>query len=104
MPKKIEPRITKYMELCIICGKPAQWHHAIHTPQGSRDKATADGLLLPLCEDHHEGVCGAHKCAVVDTLCRVIAQLAWMLNQVATEEQKDELKKKFIERYGKSSI
>lgn len=55
MPKKIEPRITKYMELCIICGKPAQWHHAIHTPQGSRDKASADGLLLPLCEDHHEG-------------------------------------------------
>lgn len=102
--KKTVPKITKYMDLCIICGKPAQWHHAIHTPQGSRDKATVDGLLLPLCEDHHEGTCGAHKCAVVDRLCMVTAQIAWMLNQVATDDQKEDLKKKFIERYGKSSI
>ena len=95
------------MDYCLAhnCFKGAHWHHVIHTPAGSRDKASEDGLVIPLCSTHHEeSVDSPHRSALTDTLCGMIGQLAWMLNQLATEDEKDELKQKFKERYGKNYL
>jgi len=49
---------------CIICRRlgwgetPAQVHH-IRTGQGAAQRA-GDGLVLPLCPEHHQGATGLH--------------------------------------------
>lgn len=45
---------TEDMEHCIECGRqPVQYHHVFGGYAGNRDHATEDGLVIPLCLDHH---------------------------------------------------
>lgn len=106
MAKKIRPRITEYMDCCIICGAPAEWHHTLH---GSANRAFADedGLVIPLCPGHHRTAKEAvHKSYVTDTLCEIIGQLAFERNELADGKAKtiDEAKKHFLVRYGKAYL
>ena len=105
--KKLVPKITDYMENCVICGAPAEWHHVIHTPNGSRDKASEDGLLLPLCPAHHQtGKDAAHASIVTDRLCNIIGELAYERNVIASGEAAsvEEARDRFRERYGRNRL
>lgn len=86
----------------MICGNPiVEWHHAIHVPAGSRGKASEDGLVLPLCPEHHRtGRDAPHRNAVTDKLMMTIAEQAWMLNEALTEDEKADLICRFRRRYG----
>ena len=101
-----EPKITKYMYNCIICGKPAQWHHVLHG-YGMRHLADEDGLVLPLCPEHHQySDVSAHTNQTVDKLCQIIGELAFE-GRVLEEKRAEtvyEARELFRRRYGKKFL
>ncbi len=100
------PKITPYMDNCIICGKPAAWHHVLHGHKW-RKLADDDGLVLPLCPEHHQySDVSAHVNHVVDMLCMIIGELAFERNQLADGKAKsaEDAQKQFLARYGKKFI
>jgi hypothetical protein len=106
LAKKIRPRITEYMDSCIVCGMPAQWHHALHGT-ANRKLADEDGLIIPLCPVHHVvGKDAVHNCHTTDILCEIIGQLAFERNELAdgTAKTLAQAKMDFFKRYGKGFI
>ena len=75
-----DPRsiITKWMQYCMICGKPREHiHHALYNT-GKRKLADEDKLLMPLCQYHHEdSKNGVHNNAGMKTLSQALAQACW---------------------------
>ncbi len=104
MSKKA-PRITAYMDTCAVCGKPAAWHHVLHGQ--NRQKADEDGLILPLCPDHHQySDVAAHVNHTVDTLCEIIGELAYERNLLGDGKASnvEDARQQFRKRYGKNFI
>lgn len=100
------PKITEYMDNCIICGKPAAWHHVLHG-YGMRHLADEDGLVLPLCPEHHQySDISAHVNHTVDVLCQIIGELAFERNLLASGKVQSvhDAQLKFMERYGKKFL
>jgi len=93
---------TDDLDHCIICGRPAERHHIFG--KFSRKKSEEDGLILPLCPEHHtEGKNAVH-------LNYDMRRLTYILGQYAWESQYDGIAPKgvardlFRERYGKSYL
>lgn len=106
MSKKIKPRITKYMDYCVICGKPAAWHHVFHGSAG-RKLADEDGLVLPLCPEHHQySSVSVHMNHTVDVLCEIIGELAFERNALADGKAHtvEEARQLFFDRYNKNFL
>lgn len=106
MSKKVIPKITQFMDTCVICGKPAAWHHVLHG-FGTRPKADEDGLILPLCPEHHQySDVAAHVNHTVDVLCEIIGELAYERNLLADGKATGvaDARRQFSERYGKNYI
>lgn len=102
----ITPKITEYMDSCIICGKPAAWHHVLHGYRW-RHLADEDGLVLPLCPEHHQySDVAAHVNHTVDCLCQIIGELAFERNILAAGKAQSvkDAQLKFMERYGKKFL
>lgn len=107
---KYKTIITKYPDYCIICGKPAEGHHC---PYGTANRKLADedGLVIPLCSEHHRnGKMAAHKCKEVDVLLHIISQLTWEKRYIAKkgglpfEPIEEEAREMFRKRFGKSFL
>ncbi len=101
-----EPRVTKYMDCCAICGAPAAWHHLLHGAS-NRKLADEDGLILPLCPAHHQySDVAAHVNQTIDRFCQIIGQLAFERNQLADGKAKtiEEARQQFLDRYGKAYV
>lgn len=64
--------VTQCVELgCVVCKQPAQWHHCrggsytrVYGIVGGAGKAPHTHGI-PLCERHHTGADGIHKCVEV---------------------------------------
>lgn len=113
-PKSI---ITKWMQYCMVCGKPREHvHHALYNT-GKRKLADQDHLLIPLCQYHHEdSKNGVHNNVGMKTLSQALAEAIWEREYLAdyianlTDEEgnfiysKDkimqEAKDTFFKRYG----
>lgn len=103
---KINPRITEYMERCMICGRLAEWHHALHGT-ANRKLASEDGLVVPLCPYHHrESYTAVHRDEDMNLLVEMIGQQAFMMNQLedGKASTKEEAREQFIKRYGKAYL
>lgn len=102
----IVPRITEYMDCCLICGRPAAWHHVLHGHRW-RHLADEDGLVVPLCPEHHQySDVAAHTNHTVDVLLEIIGQLAYERNLLAEGKAQSvkDAQLKFMERYGKNFL
>ena len=88
--------MTDDLEHCFVCGRsPVQIHHCIF---GTRRKMSdSDGLIVPLCMDHHigskEGVHGQNY-----ALRRALMQQAQLVYE------KTHTREQFMERYGKNYL
>lgn len=102
---KSKPIITEFMEYCIICGKPAEWHHCF-SGTANRSISDADGLVIPLCTDHHNSSrMSAHQNKEMYTLIHIIGQLAWEKHYIYVNEcSESQARSDFMNRYGKSYI
>ena len=91
---KIKSKMTSDLEHCFVCGRsPVQMHHCIG---GIRRKLSdSDGLIVPLCLDHHlgskEGVHGQNY-----------GLRMALMQQAQTVYEKTHSRDEFMKRYGKS--
>lgn len=96
--------LTKY-ESCILCGETQTIHHH-HLIEGSkRQLSDADGLIVPLCAYHHDlSARSVHLMPEMNTMSKIIGQLAWERNYCAEGHSVEEARQAFLERYSKSYI
>lgn len=107
---------TDRTEYCFICNKPS---HGVHHLLFGKDRANADadGVFFPICDECHMlghmddkmGIGYAkdsriHDNVMAEKLSKMLGETMWMLDQVADAEKRDELKIKFIKRYGRSYL
>lgn len=87
--------ITDDLEHCIVCGRgPVQLHHVFYGR--NRKNADEDGLIIPLCFEHHTGSKRAiHFDPPLDGYWKRIAQHKY--EEHHTREQ-------FRVRYGRSYL
>lgn len=102
--------ITKFDELCVICNRPATDHHHCLKGVKQRSLADEDGLILPLCREHHQGNLSVHNTKELNVLCQIIGQLAWERDylikkyELPFDDLSTECRAAFMERYSKGYI
>ena len=69
---------------CLICGRPAQWHHVY--PSDRRKASDREGCIAPLCRDHHQGPLGVHQYREFDLWLKADCQRRWMERENATAD------------------
>ncbi len=102
--------VTRYGEICMICGKTAEaTHHLIFGTE--RARADADGLIIPLCNNCHNMAGGTrtiHGNSMAEKMSKMIGQLAWekqYYKERAGENGKnDTAREAFRKRYGRSYL
>lgn len=80
---KEESIITKWLQYCMVCGKPREhMHHALY---GSKHKlADEDKLLIPLCQYHHQdSKNGVHFNRGMIAFSQGLAQACWQRQYLA---------------------
>lgn len=91
------------MKICEICGKEAECVHHLVFGFGIRNLADQDGLTMDLCNDcHNMGRYRIHDNPVSEKLSKMLGQTQWELDHIAEGMTKEQARKGFIERYGKS--
>lgn len=86
------------MEHCIICGKqPVEIHHTMFGK--NRKNATEDGLVVPLCWEHHRGRYGVHGADghEVDLKLKQLSEQKWL-------EYYDKTIDEWIKRYNRNYL
>ena len=86
-----ESIVTKWMQYCMVCGKPREHvHHALYNV-GKRKLADEDKLLLPLCAYHHEdSKNGVHNNAGMKVMSQALAQAIWQRQYLAEKLASEE--------------
>lgn len=101
--KKCWSCITGDLEHCIVCGRPAELHHIFGGP--NRKLSTEDGLIIPLCPEHHRtGRNAVHMDGDTAALVHIIGELAWIENNKLPFEDREMAIERFRNRYGKNYI
>jgi hypothetical protein len=98
--------ITTDTEHCLICGNPnVVMHHAISGTSG-RKLADEDNLTIPLCPKHHnmDSKESVHLNPTIAKWCKMVAQFAYIQNEVSHGLTVEEARKKFFDRYKKFYI
>lgn len=96
MTKDLRSRLTDDLEHCFVCGRsPVQIHHCLG---GCRRKISdSDGLIVPLCLDHHTGAkSGVHG---QNSALRIA-----LIQQAQTVYEKTHSREEWMKRYGKNYI
>lgn len=95
--------ITADLEHCIICGKPAEKHHCFGS--ANRHLSTKDGLILPLCPEHHrDGENAVHRNADMALMVHMVGELSWIRVNALPFEDYESAKDRFRKRYGKNYL
>jgi len=99
--------VTKYTEICALCGKPASDPHHLVYGRGLRKLADSDYLVLSVCRNCHDEI---HKNGAAGQLSKIAGQLAWEKRYVARqaeipfEDLEEEAREEFRSRYGVSFL
>lgn len=112
--------VTKYENICAFCGRPAEAEH--HLLFGiDRDKADADGIIIPVCNDCHNlgkgrlkppsrkaGTMIIHGNSMAEAMSKMIGQLAWekqyYKDRAGENRDADPAREAFMNRYGRSYL
>lgn len=98
MVMKYKNIIVDDMEHCIICGAiPVEIHHTMFGK--NRKLATEDGLVVPLCWEHHRGRNGVHGSDghEIDLQLKKMSEKRWLKYYDKTIEE-------WIKRYGRNYL
>ena len=90
--------LTNFTNYCVICGKCKDDDHHLVFGRANRKLSDEDGLLIPVCREHHEFF---HK---NDKVSRIIGQLAYERDRCAEGYGIDAARESFRIRYGKSYL
>ena len=101
----------KYMGYCLICGKPTTTKH--HGIEGTANRKVSDatGLVIPLCDEHHNmSNMSVHHNKEMREMCHIIAQLAYEKRYCAEQSAipfwdiEEEARENFRKAIGKSYL
>lgn len=106
--------VTKYKDICIVCGRPAECtHHLIFGYGGRRKKADEDGLTIPVCNRHHNmgniTEC-IHDNPAAEAMSKIAGQLAWEKRWIVErrelpfEDIEEDARMAFMDRFGRSYL
>lgn len=97
--------ITEYNRYCLICGKPKTDDHHLLFGNTKRHLSDEDGLIVPLCREHHDFF---HKTKEGQMCSKIIGQLAyerWYLGDFGDADKAlNTARQRFRERYGSSYL
>lgn len=102
--------ITHYNDYCLICGRPrTDMHHCL---KGNKQRrfADEDGLIIPLCKEHHTGIMSVHMIKELNVLCEIIGQLQFEKDYITKKTElpfddlSEEAREAFRSRYGRSYL
>lgn len=94
MGSKVKPVLTDDMEHCLLCGRPAEWHH-VFGGSGNRKLSDKYGYIVPLCPEHHRtGTFAVHRNRGTDLMIKQRAQKHFEDHNGTREE--------FIKIFGRS--
>lgn len=99
--------LTKYTELCTICGRRTEAIHHLLFGTGIRELADEDGIVIPICNDCHNmggGRRQLHDNSVAEMLSKICGQLAYEKHLVAQGYTEDDARERFRKRYGRSYL
>lgn len=97
--------VTEYTQNCIFCGTPTTDTHHLVFGSGHRKLSDKDGLVVPVCRDHHTtGRYRIHDNPTSETLSKIVGQLAYEKHKVAEGMTEDEARASFRKRYGRSYL
>ena len=103
--------ITKYMDYCIISGRPdPEIHHCIEGI-ANRKLADDDGLVIPLLPEYHNSSKNSvHQNHALNVFSHIIGQLAWEKEYYKkrvlpdNSAELDPAREEFRQRYGRSYL
>lgn len=103
--------ITKYEEICVICGRPAQHRHHCIEGNGKRELSDKYDLIMPLCaECHNMSKNSVHLNPKMKAMSNIIGQLAYERqkaiekSELPFENMSEELRDQFRDVFGKSYL
>lgn len=85
--------ITKYENICAICGRAKEETHHLVFGRGLRQLADEDKLTIPLCHDCHSDI---HMNGTAAALSKMLGQIYW------EKEHPEQTREDFRKRYGRS--
>ena len=94
--------ITKYENICAVCGRVKEHtHHTIYG-RGLRELADQDNLTIPLCGYCHGQI---HTNGTAGELSKMVGQLQWEKEYILEHNSTDEeAREAFRKRYGRSYL
>lgn len=98
MKKRNKSRITDDLETCYLCGGRAQAIHEVFFGTANRKISIDEGMYVGLCNNcHNFGNNSVHLNRTIDLMLKKKAQKIW-----ESKCDKDNPRKAFIKRFGKS--
>lgn len=97
------------MELCAICGSPAECKHHLIFGTSKRKLADEDEIYISLCNRCHNMAVKPqdriHGNSQAEALSKMLGQAMWERNYIAdTGYGLEECRERFIERYGRNYL
>ena len=94
------------LDRCFFCGsKDRVALHEIFFGTANRSKSKEDGLIVPLCWNHHNGSnLGVHFNNALDLRLKKQGEKIWIKNYTDKNDPIDDKIEKFIKRYGKNYL
>lgn len=98
------------MEVCVICGRPAECTHHLIFGRSRRRLANDDNLIIKLCNEHHnmavKPVDRIHGNSTAEILSKMLGQALWERDFLMyfDEEKGEGARRAFVGRYGRSYL
>lgn len=84
--------------VCWLCGNPrVEVHHIL--PSSRRPISDREGLTIPLCHEHHQGIAGVHNDKKFDRWLREEAQRRWERREGIDDPEHERFRLVFYESY-----
>lgn len=97
--------ITDYMDMCVICGNPAQAKHHLIMGTANRSKSEKWKLYIPLCNACHNMTDNSvHLNSKLTAFSRIIGQLGFELQMIEQGMSHEEARNKFRKEFNKSNL
>jgi hypothetical protein len=99
--------LTDIKDYCFFCGCPVECNHHLIFGSSNRQLAEQDGLKAPACNRcHNMGKVNEriHDNPMAEKMSKMIGQLAWEREMIASGISPDCARELFRKRYGKSYL
>jgi len=97
--------LVPYIDRCYICGSTNGLSlHEVFYGNANRKKSKEDGMIMPLCREHHLGTNGVHNNKQLDLKLKQQAEKIWISKFTDKSLSLSDQIDLFIKRYGKNYL